>query len=99
VALERIVPRPGATVLCLWIGSGAGAGDVVDLLERELDVDAVRIDTVDDWSLIRLHWDLSAGVPVVRRVTDSDVSITAVGTVGGWRLRLRSDDHETITEL
>jgi len=99
VELERVVPRRGAAVPYFWVG-GADADGVAALLEGELGVEARLIETVDDRSLFRLDWNPPDGVPLVRLVTDSDVClIHVVGTAGGWRLRLRSDDHETVTEL
>jgi predicted DNA binding protein len=99
IELERVVPRRGAVVPYVWV-DGVDPAALAPLLERELDVEAVLVETVDERSLVRLDWDRSRTADVVGIVTESDVSlIAAVGTAEGWRLRLRGDDHETVTEL
>ena len=99
VLLERVIPIGDSLMPYLWASDHTVAA-IEDELGQEPDIDSFTVvDSTNGEALIRVQWaNEFDGVLGIIASTGASV-LEGVGESDSWRLQLRFDDHEQLSEF
>lgn len=99
VRLERLIPTRSTIVPYFWI-SDSSIDAIDDALGAVDDIASfTTVDTLDGDALVRVEWAGPADGFFVALAATNGAILEGEGTVEGWQLRLRFDEHAHLTEF